>query len=97
MPNYCWVITADHLHTGEEWETDATGTYGPRGATLEQRQRALEHGREFTMHDDDGEKYYTGKLWTKNEPGTERDFVPLDDFGMPNAGCTEIRYNGIRL
>jgi len=40
----------------------------------------------FRMFDDDGNLYYEG-LSTCNSS-----FAPLDDYGMPNAGCTEIRY-----
>jgi hypothetical protein len=40
----------------------------------------------FKMFDDDGELYYSGYA----KP--DADFDPLDDFGTPNAGCTEIQY-----
>ncbi len=40
----------------------------------------------FKMYDDDGELYYEGLSSDKDV------FNPLDDFGMPNAGCTEIKY-----
>jgi len=43
----------------------------------------------FRMYDDDGELYYEG-VSSDNE--TEDAFLPLDDFGMPNAGCTDIKY-----
>jgi len=36
----------------------------------------------------DSELYYEGYLVGGD------DFEPLDDFGMPDAGATEIRYNG---
>lgn len=39
----------------------------------------------FRMFDDDGELYYEGLL-----TGTFDGLEPLDDFGMPNAGCTSI-------
>lgn len=43
----------------------------------------------FSLHDDDGVKYYHGY----SKPLQDVDgFEPLDDFGMPNAGCTDIRY-----
>ncbi len=41
---------------------------------------------EFKMYDDDGELYYEGKT------NYNYTFAPLDDFGMPNAGCTDIKY-----
>jgi hypothetical protein len=37
------------------------------------------------MYDDDSELYYAGKIW-----GDFDGFEPLDDFGMPNGGCTQI-------
>lgn len=54
----------------------------------------------FKLYDDDGNLYYTG-VWTGEEgagygSGMFADEVdgmePLDDFGTPNAGATEIRY-----
>ena len=42
----------------------------------------------FLMMDDDGEIYYGGLIQGTDYQG----FEPLDDFGMPNAGCTEIHY-----
>jgi|TARA_R100001530_G_scaffold110783_3_gene78010 hypothetical protein len=41
------------------------------------------------MFDDDGVLYYAGLIW-----GDYDGFEPLDDFGMPNAGCTEIQLRG---
>ena len=40
----------------------------------------------FRMIDGDGEIYYGGRC----TPATE--FEPLDNFGMPNAGCTSIEF-----
>lgn len=45
----------------------------------------------FMMYDDDQELYYGGYLKTKLE-GSEGAFRPLEDWGMPNAGCTDIKY-----
>ena len=44
-------------------------------------------GEQFRMFDDDGELYYSGSIW-----GDYDGFEPLDDFGMPSAGCTGIQY-----
>lgn len=44
-------------------------------------------GQRFRMYDDDGELYYDGRI-----VGDYDGFEPLDDFGMPNVGCTNIRY-----
>ncbi|MCW3111307.1 MAG: hypothetical protein JWQ09_5813 [Segetibacter sp.] len=45
----------------------------------------------FKMYDDDGIHYYSGYLKAKYD-GSEAAFAPLDDYGMPNAGCTDIKY-----
>lgn len=72
-----WVITKDH---GVCNDCD--------NATKEQIKTLKKMGftESFKMFDDDGELYYSG-LARKNA-----DFDPLDDFGTPNAGCTEIRF-----
>lgn len=43
----------------------------------------------FRLLDDDGWVYYIG---VSNDSETEEGFAPLDDYGTPNAGCTEIQY-----
>jgi len=43
----------------------------------------------FRMLDGDDIVYYYG-ISTDNN--TQAAFEPLDDFGMPNAGCTDIQY-----
>ncbi|MBP2657189.1 MAG: hypothetical protein H6Q69_221 [Firmicutes bacterium] len=40
----------------------------------------------FRMKDDGGIIYYYGVS------SSDSSFAPLDDFGMPNAGCTMIEY-----
>lgn len=45
-------------------------------------------GEKFKMYDDDGELYYEGRIVGEDYHQLE----PLDDFGMGNAGCTDIRY-----
>jgi hypothetical protein len=89
MSTYHWVITKD-LITEPEHDTDDAGTCGPSGCLLtsEQIQRHPE-GLEFQMRDADGGLYYEGVYVG---PSDERLFGPLDDFGMPNAGCVDIYY-----
>lgn len=95
---YAWIITHDLLFDPKQPELGESevGTAGPRGATEAELAKA-KRGRAFAMYDDDGTLYYRGRIWTQVEPGTETDFAPLYDFGTPNAGCTEIRYNGKTL
>ncbi len=71
-----WKITYSHL---DEEEVDI---YGPDGVTRKDTDRCI---LLFRMGDDDRNLYYTGYM-SDNCVGTE----PLDDFGMPNDGCTWI-------
>lgn len=78
-----WIITKDHA------DTDAVGVIGPRNVS-ETAIAKLERGEgfRFRMLDDDDLTYYHGL-------SSEADsFDPLDDFGTPNAGCTDIQYRG---
>jgi len=81
---YAWKITKDHL------DDEDTNTLGPCSITPGQ-QAELDSGKgtPFKMYDDDGELYYSGLII-----GSFNGFEPLEDFGMPNAGCTSIKING---
>lgn len=72
-----WVITYDHGVCND-----------CEDATQEQVDLLIKEGftEPFRMFDDDGELYYSGYA----KP--DADFDPLNNFGMPNAGCTEIQY-----
>ena len=80
-----WLITVDSIFDGQ-----AVGTMGPRETTLTADEIKKHPKRQaFKMFDDDGILYYRGF----NVEGDDDDgFEPLDHFGMPNAGCTEIKY-----
>ena len=88
--SYAWVITRDHLeHTNER-------IIGPHNCTEAQRE-ILMHPRtnadkltRFRIYDDDGELYFSG--WFLGDSEAEEAFGPLDDFGAPDSGATEIRY-----
>lgn len=82
MDDYGWIITKDLICNGDD-----DNEMGPRGLKFS-KDEILEKGEKFQMFDDDGELYYEGFLL--GGTGLE----PLDDFGMPNAGCTEIKING---
>jgi hypothetical protein len=73
---YNWTITRDYIENGAE-----TGLTGPRN-----KSRHTANETAFKMYDDDGALYYAGKIWGDFD-GSE----PLDDFGTPAAGCTEIK------
>ena len=89
---HAWIIKRDYFPDGEPGTyTNAVGLTGPRGAT-EESLTALAHGlgHKFRLLDDDGEVLYSGTFVGDCE--SEEGFAPLDDFGTPNAGCTEIQY-----
>ena len=73
---YNWTITHDYIEGGAE-----IGLSGPRN-----KSRHVDNETDFQMFDGDGELYYAGTIW-----GDFDGFEPLDDFGTPHAGCTEIK------
>ncbi len=84
-----WKITKDNISTPDEGSD--VGVRGPRSWTDDEGvqhgfQNDVEMPHKFRLRDDDGIIYYYGFC---SEDG---DFSPLDDFGMPNAGATEIQY-----
>lgn len=102
MPsNYAWIIDKDHMARRDAkpgTNSNAVGVLGPRDAPddLEAKLQGGE-GEPFRMYDDDGNLYYEGRIVRTGEESddlnaSEEGFEPLDDFGTPNAGCTEIRY-----
>ena len=50
--------------------------------------KAQGYKHKFKLLDDDGITYYSG---LSNDDSS---FAPLDEFAMPNAGCTTIQYKG---
>jgi hypothetical protein len=93
---YGWIITRDVLDEEDpKFNKDhgfksAVGISGPRGVQFTDGE--ILKGKEFKMYDDDMNLYYIGKII-----GDYSGLEPLDDFGTPNAGCTSIWYNGVRL
>lgn len=90
-PSYCWVITEDYIDPQRHSPpvVDDVLVAGPRGVQVDQIREALRCGEPFAMRDDDDELYYKGRIYG-NFAGHE----PLDDYGRPNAGCTQIEYWG---
>jgi hypothetical protein len=84
-----FIITKDYIEKG-----DAEGTVGPRNisASDEAILRVIAKDKKpegmevehFYMYDGDDVLYYAG-YHVGEDP-----FEPLDCFGMPNAGCTDI-------
>jgi hypothetical protein len=79
---YGWVVDKDHLDNKD------VSVLGPRGISkkLESALMAGE-GKAFRMFDDDNELYFSGRII-----GDFDGFEPLDDYGEPGFGCTDIRY-----
>lgn len=76
-----WVITQDHISDGE-----ANGVYNGDPAIALDNPKSMS---KFEMYDDDGVLYYNGEIY-----GEYDGFEPLDNYGMPNAGCTGIKIDG---
>ena len=92
--SYKWIITKDFSpQPGALAGTNgnALGLAGPRGA--DDSITADQLPDKFKMYDDDGELMYEGVCNCLTTDACCVDgFEPLDDFGMPNAGCTRIDY-----
>jgi hypothetical protein len=88
MSSYAWIIDWGNPNIDLQEEV---GIKGPRGITPDQEEKLKAgEGEKFKMYDDDGIKYYEGRII--GERDYDAGFEPLDDFGMPNAGCTDIHY-----
>lgn len=96
-----WIITKDKI------DTDSVGVTGPSIATDADIARLKNgEGKRFRLLDDDGEVYYYGRQLEKSDCteeyesgmwGQDSEFAPLDNYGRPNAGCTELQQdNGKR-
>lgn len=81
MRKYGWMITEDHVD-------GRIGVRGPRNCPYTPEEIEAK-GKEFRLYDGDGELYYEGKIVMDDNCSG---FEPLDDYGMPNAGATDIRY-----
>lgn len=95
MSTYAWLITKDDI--AESDADSSVGVTGPQGATDYQIKALMDgEGRTFYLYDDDKELYYTGRAINDGTSDGEygMDFGPLDDFGLPNAGCTLIKWEG---
>jgi hypothetical protein len=93
---YYWIIEKDHTADStapKATNANAVGLTGPKDPVDAPPANWACHP--FKMYDDDGELYYEGKLYFDPEyedVEPEVWFFPKDDFGEPNAGCTEIHY-----
>ena len=74
-----WKITWDHTESPPERRVIESSDFD-----AEVFAKTPVHS--FKIYDDDGELYLFGYSTD------DSDFAPLDDFGMPSYGATEIRY-----
>ena len=74
-----WIITSDHLDK-KAVRVTSTDYLEKNDAELTLR---------FRLYDDDGILHYSGRMHP-NDDDQMSAFAPLDDYGMPNSGCTEI-------
>jgi len=86
-----WIITKDNLFHASDSTEARLGMKSEVGVRSHKWDEIIAKNPKaetfaFRMLDDDGEVYYEGKSTVADS------FAPLDDFGMPNAGCTEIQY-----
>lgn len=106
MLHYAWKIQTDHLHEKEGTNPSAVGCYSASGfvrhpnppapaANLLERIDAGE-GHKFRLLDDDETLYYEGRILIAGDNCLDElgggGFEPLDEFGMPDSGCTGIQY-----
>ena len=81
-----WLITK----VTDEEDQGSVGVFGPSATDLTPDEiKAHPDARPFRLLDDDGEVYAEG-LYVGDD--SEDSFAPLDDWGMPAWGCTEIQY-----
>ena len=91
---YAWIIDTDKISNGQDnGRISASSAHGMAGTYVADLKKGA--GTRFRMLDDDDEVYYEGRFVGDHD--SEDGFIPLDDYGMPNAGCTSIQYltNGI--
>ncbi len=75
-----WIITQDRIS-----EKDERSDVGRRSVDFDTFTGEGRDKHMFRLLDDDGEIYYMGFC-------SELTHAPLDDFGLPNAGCTTMQY-----
>jgi len=87
-----WCITRDFIDDGYSvgvCSPDCAINFNKKTLSSKISEIEAEMPFRFRMLDDDDELYYIGYS-SDNE--TINAFDALDDFGIPNAGCTEIQY-----
>lgn len=93
-----WIITKDLIkdETADEGTNlNAKGLIGPRSTSEADITRLQKgEGTPFRLLDDDSILYYEGR-WLETADCADYEAMelqPLDDFGTPNAGATQMQY-----
>jgi hypothetical protein len=99
--SYAWIIDKDHLAEGPD-DHSAAGVMGPREAPDELC--AVLNGNKplpadaviyrFSMYDDDGIRYVTGRMITDEGQTEDACYAPLGDYGAGGMGCVLVKYRG---
>ena len=84
MSPYAWIIYFDHV---ENRRVEVVGPSDVNPDLVIALKRS--GGEPFELYDDDGNLYFSGAIL-----GDYSGFEPLDDYGMPAAGCTQVKLNG---
>lgn len=88
-----WVINKDYAPTPEAERGTNGNAVGMRSAGCPDWMLSRHDLLPFRLLDDDGVIYYEGMMVPLEEHDDYSDgFEPLDDFGGPNAGCTNLEY-----
>ena len=97
QPRLVWRITKDYLYDQghDEDEKSGVGQSNSRDpGKIDAIKKSKGKVKPFRLYDDDGELYYAGEMaMTDGSDPYEAENIlsPLDNYGMPNAGCTEMK------
>jgi hypothetical protein len=84
-----WIITNNIIDCDEKQiKSDEKISFDSESKKLVRNDRKLKTFK-FRMLDDDNEVYFEGYC---TDNSSEYAFSPLDEFGMPCYGCTDIQY-----
>ena len=83
---YGWIITIDKISLGAD--VGLTGPHNLSDDILERLQKG--EGHAYRVRDDDDEVYHHGRFI--GDPNSYDAFGPLNDFGRPGFGATDIQY-----
>ena len=102
--DHLWSQGADYDSAGmmgpsaaPDWMTDAlqaTTGMNESGYNFGAIGHANVEQYRFSMYDDDGIKYVTGRMLTDEGKTEDACYGPLGDYGMPGLGCVVVKYHG---